>query len=59
MTIHISYQGFIQDFELGGGGKQDGSRMIVVCEKHAFLLGGSGGMPPQENFEFIYLSDCF
>ena len=25
-------QGFIQDFELGGrGGKQDGSRMIVVC----------------------------
>ena len=25
-------QGFIQDFELGGGGKQDGSMMIVVCE---------------------------
>ena len=26
-------QGFIQDFELwGGGGKQDGSRMIVACE---------------------------
>ena len=24
-------QGFIQDFELGGG-KQDGSRMIVACE---------------------------
>ena len=24
-------QGFIQDFELGGGGKQDGSRMMVVC----------------------------
>ena len=26
-----SPQGFIQDFELGVGGKQDGSRMIVVC----------------------------
>ena len=26
-------QGFIQNFELGGGGgKQDGSRMIVACE---------------------------
>ena len=24
-------QGFIQDCELGGGGGQDGSRMIVVC----------------------------
>ena len=40
-----------------GEGKQDGSRMIVVCETHACLLGGSGGMPSQENFEFIYLSD--
>ena len=40
-------------------GKQGGSRMIVVCEMHACLLGGSGGMPPQENFESIYLSDCF
>ena len=30
----------------GGGRKQDGSRMIVVCETHACLLGGSGGMPP-------------
>ena len=28
-------QGFIQDFELGAGGKQGGSRMIVVCETHA------------------------
>ena len=26
----FAYQGFIQDFELGG--EQDGSRMIVVCE---------------------------
>ena len=31
--------------------------MIVVCEsirtrKRAYLLGGSGGMLPQENFEF-------
>ena len=25
-------QGFKQDFELGEGGKQDGSRMIVSCE---------------------------
>ena len=41
---------FIQDFELGGR-KQDGSRMIVVCESmpiHTCLLGGSGGMPPRE-----------
>ena len=45
-------QGFIQDFELGGG-KQDGSRMIVACEMRACLLGGSGGMPPpQRKFEF-------
>ena len=44
-------QVFIQDFEMGGG-KQDGSRMIVACETHACLLGESGGMPPQENFEF-------
>ena len=57
MTLHISYQGFIQDFEVGV--EEDGSRMIVVCEMHAFLLVGSGGMPPQENFEFTYLSDCF
>ena len=46
-----------------GGGKQDGSRMIVVCETHACLLGGSGGSggmpPPKENSEFVYLSDCF
>ena len=37
---------------MGGGGKQDGSRVIVVCETRACLLGGSGGMPPRENFEF-------
>ena len=49
----------MQDFELGGGGgKHDGSRVIVACEstlthaKCVCLLGGSGGMPPQENFEF-------
>ena len=47
----------MQDFELGGG-KQDGSRMIVVCEMYACLLGGLGACPPQENFEFIYPSYC-
>ena len=26
--------------------------MIVVCEMSVCLLGGSGGMLPQENFEF-------
>ena len=26
--------------------------MIVACKMRACLLGGSGGMPPQENFEF-------
>ena len=35
---------FIQDFELGG--KQDDSRIIVVCEMRTCLLGGSGGIPP-------------
>ena len=49
------HQGFIQDFELGGGeGKQDGSRMIACekCMKSACLLGGSEGMlpPPPEKF---------
>ena len=34
------------------GEKQDGSGMIVVCETRVCILGGSGGMPPQENFEF-------
>ena len=40
--------GFIQDFELGGGGggEQDGSRMIVVCKMHECLLGWSGVCPP-------------
>ena len=40
----------------GGMGKQDGSRMIVACETHACLRGGSGGVshpPPKKNlFEF-------
>ena len=35
----------------GGGGKEDGSRMIVVCETRAFLLGGSA-CPPRKIFEF-------
>ena len=45
ILFKLPAQGFIQDFELGGR-KQDGSRMIVVCETHACLLGGSGDMPP-------------
>ena len=53
-AVHV--QGSIQDLSWGGGG---GSRMILVCEMHACLLGGSGGMPLQKNFEFIYLSDRF
>ena len=36
----------------GGGGKQDGSGMIVACKVCAYLLGGSGGMPPPGKFEF-------
>ena len=28
----------------GVGGEQDGSRFIVLCETHAHLLGGVGGM---------------
>ena len=38
----------MHNFEMGGGGqKRDSSRMIVVCEMGASLLGGSGGMPPR------------
>ena len=45
MVTRVSYR----IFELGGRGeKQDGSRMIVVCEMCACLLGGSGGMPPRK-----------
>ena len=40
---------------LSWGGKQDGSRMIVACETCAYLLGGSGGMPPQENLHPLRL----
>ena len=54
-------QGFIQDFELGGGGggKQDGSKMIVAREStltHTISVptrGVWGHLPlPQKNFEF-------
>ena len=61
VCMHITQQGSIQDFELGGGGgggKQDDSRMIVICETHACLLGGSGGMPPRKILNlYIYLSE--
>ena len=41
-------------------GKQDGSRMIVACETHACLRGGSGGMshpppPPKKNIYILNL----
>ena len=45
---------------MGGEGEHGGSRMVVVCErcsrmcKRVYLLGGSGGMLPQENFEFRF-----
>ena len=40
------------------GEEQDGSRMIVICEMHACLLGGSGGMPPRKILNlYIYLSE--
>ena len=41
--LKMYFQGFIQDFELGGG-EQDVSRMIVVCEMHAW---GSGKHAPR------------
>ena len=55
-TIKGSAQGFIQDYEMGGGG-QDGSRMILACETCVCLLGGPGSIPttPKE----ILNSDCF
>ena len=56
VCMHVTRQGSIQDFELGG--EQDGSRMIVICETHACLLGGSGGMPPRKVLNlYIYLSE--
>ena len=52
----LVYQGFIEEFMLGGGGTLFGIVNICVrnksCANHA-LLGGSGGMPPPpppENF---------
>ena len=41
-------QGFIQDFELGGGGEHDGSRMIVACEKYVPTRGLWGHAPPRK-----------
>ena len=51
ILFKLPAQGFIQDFEL------DGSRMIVVCETHACLLGGSGDMllPPAKFLIYIPL----
>ena len=46
------YQGFIQDFELGGGKtgrQQDDSNVQSVCVPTR----GVWGHAPQENFEFI------
>ena len=48
------YQGSIQDFELGGG-KQDDSRMIVVCETRVCLLGGLGTCPPRKILNLHFL----
>ena len=38
-------QGLIQDFEVGGGKKK---KEAISARAE---VGGSGGMPPQENFE--------
>ena len=51
-VVEISLQGFIQDFELGGGGEQGGSRMVVARKRtltHASAFvptRGVWGMPP-------------
>ena len=44
LTQKYSKQGFIQDFQLGGG-----DDVPVINKSH---LGGSGGMLPQKMFEF-------
>ena len=38
LVVDVDTQGFILDFELGGGGgEQDGSRVVVACESmHAY-----------------------
>ena len=41
----MAKQGLIQEFELGGGKEKKDA--ISACAE----VGGSGGMPPQENFE--------
>ena len=54
--------GFIK----GGGGLSQGTIIswVEVCEAHfpacqaCWKLGGSGGMPPQENFEKLMLKYC-
>ena len=44
----LQCQGFIQDYILGWGEKQDGSGMIVACETCVCLRGESGGMPARK-----------
>ena len=51
-TIALAHcQGFIRDFEVGGGGG-GGFQSLVLTQRVCFsmsLLGGSGGMPPRKS----------
>ena len=55
MNDTLSSSGFHTGFYIGGGKKIFGG-VTMWCAMHAALLGGSGGMPPQENFEKIAVS---
>ena len=46
-----SYQGRIQDFEIGGSS--------IHQARETRQLGGSGGMPPQKNFGIQAFRDRF
>ena len=50
MEVEKRRQGFIQDFELGEGGKQDDSRMIVACESVCVPTRGFWGYGPPGKF---------
>jgi len=49
--VHVPRQGFIQDFFLGGERLCVGK--LISCGLGRSLLGGSGGMLPQKNFEIL------
>ena len=55
-VYHIAYRYIISI----SGGSRILKEGVLVCDlRVGRVLGGSGGMPPQENFEFLTFWDCF